>query len=364
MIIGILKADSVREEFQPEFGDYPDMFRNLISGAANSPIEFRTWDVVKGEYPDRPGECDAYLITGSKTSVYDDEPWVHRLRDYVVELHEARVKLIGICYGHQMVAHALGGIAESAEVGWGVGVHESGVVRTDDFMDPPLQSFSLLVSHQDQVTKLPENATLLARSDFCPFSMFRIEDHILAFQGHPEFCKGYSKALMEMREEILGEEKFTTGMASLTLQTDEEVIARWILNFIEKEDYRDAPRGFEAARRQAGEILKDERRTSELLDKAAAKADRKKGALGEAWNDLRRLFRLLSAWSSGEYRGVRWQTILLVTTAILYFVMPFDVIPDFLAIIGLLDDATIIGFVAAKIRDELQAFSEWEDSTD
>lgn len=364
MIIGILKADSVREEFQPEFGDYPYMFQELISKAATSPIEFRTWDVVQEEYPQRLGECDAYLITGSKASVYDDEPWIHRLRDFVVEMHEARTKLIGICFGHQMVAQALGGRTDPADVGWGVGVHESHVIRKDDFMDPPLSSFSLLVSHKDQVSKLPDHATLLARSDFCPFSMFRIDDHILAFQGHPEFCKGYSRALMEMREEILGEEKFTTGMASLQMETQEQIIARWILNFIEKDDYRDAPRGFETARRQASEILKDERRTSELLDRAAAKADKRKGALGEVWDDLRRLFRLLRAWSSGEYPGVSWKTVLLVTTAILYFVMPFDVIPDFLAVIGLLDDATVIGFVVAKIRDELQAFAEWEDSKD
>ncbi|MEX2488131.1 MAG: YkvA family protein, partial [Pseudomonadales bacterium] len=88
---------------------------------------------------------------------------------------------------------------------------------------------------------------------------------------------------------------------------------------------------------------------------------RKKSALGDAWNDLMRLFRLMRAWRSGEYPGVSWRTLLLVMTAIIYFVMPFDVIPDFIAIFGFLDDATVIAFVMSKVRDELEAFTQWEE---
>lgn len=364
MIIGILKADSVLDRFQDEFGDYPYMFERLINGATDEPVQFRTYDVVQGEYPEHVDECDAWLITGSKKSVYDDEPWIHRLRDYVVTLHESQRKLIGICYGHQMIAHALGGKVEPADKGWGVGIHHSRVLKKQGFMDPPVADFALIVSHQDQVTQLPRQAELLAVSEFCPVAMFRIGTHILAFQGHPEFEKGYSRALMEMRRDTLGEGKFHAGIASLEEDTDEDVIARWILNFIQgpqDEDFEDAPRGFETARRQAGEILQDKEKTSELLDRATEKAGRKKSALGDVWNDLMRLFRLMRAWMSGEYQGVSWRTLLLVMTAIIYFVMPFDVIPDFIAIFGFLDDATVIAFVMSKIRDELQAFTDWEE---
>jgi len=233
--IGILKADSVLPQFQGEFGDYPEMFRDLLGRAAKQEgidVNFATYDVEHFEYPERLDECDGYVITGSKKSVYDDEPWIHRLAHFVRELHETRTKLVGICFGHQMVAHALDGKAAAADEGWGVGVHQSKVVGDEPWMSPKLDAFNLIVSHKDQVAALPGDAVLLAGSEFCPYGMFRFGEHILTFQGHPEFRKGYSKALMEYREEILGEEKFSAGMASLSSDTHEDVIGRWILGFI------------------------------------------------------------------------------------------------------------------------------------
>jgi GMP synthase-like glutamine amidotransferase len=99
-------------------------------------------------------------------------------------------------------------------------------------MEPQIERFALVVSHKDQVSELPLGAELLATSDFCPNAMFRIGNHILTFQGHPEFTKAYSKELMEMREEILGEEKFSTGMSSLSRSHDGETISSWIVRFI------------------------------------------------------------------------------------------------------------------------------------
>lgn len=234
MHIGILKTDSVLPKFSPTFGEYPEMFRSVLSLPGREDLRFTTFDVEHFEYPENVNACDAFLITGSKKSVYDDEPWIHRLRDYVVNLHESRVKLIGICFGHQMVAHALGGKTEAAEVGWGVGVHTAKVIVRAPFMDPPRDEISLIVSHKDQVTELPKGAVLLATSEFCPHAAFQLGGHILTFQGHPEFCKDYSKALMEYREEILGEEKFSQGIRSLQTDTDEAIIAYWILNFVDQ----------------------------------------------------------------------------------------------------------------------------------
>ncbi|HKI75413.1 MAG TPA: amidotransferase [Pseudomonadales bacterium] len=229
--IGILKTDSVREEYQAEFGDYPVMFRTLLS-LPGEPVTFADYNVEHGHYPATTDECDAWLITGSRRSVYEDEPWILRLRDYVVELNDTRSKLIGICFGHQLVAHALGGRTESAKLGWRVGVHPNTVVRRAPFMAPAVDTFNLIFSHKDQVTELPAGAEALASSPGCPISMFRIGDHILTFQGHPEFCKGYSRSLMEFRQDILGEPTFSSGMASLAASTDETAVSQWILNFI------------------------------------------------------------------------------------------------------------------------------------
>ncbi|MGB1140351.1 MAG: glutamine amidotransferase-related protein, partial [Halioglobus sp.] len=108
MKLGILKTDAVRPDFVPEFGEYPDMFAALLS-RVDPAMEFVTYDVEEGEFPDDIDTADAYLITGSKSSVYDDKPWIKRLMQFVHELHVRRKKLVGICFGHQLVAEALGG---------------------------------------------------------------------------------------------------------------------------------------------------------------------------------------------------------------------------------------------------------------
>lgn len=232
--IGILQPDAVLEKFQPEFGDYPGMLADVLRLAAHpeEELEFAVYDVMGGAYPANVAECDAYVITGSRASVYDDEPWIAQLEEYVRTLDKARCKLIGICFGHQMVAQALGGETEGAEAGWGVGIAESAVVKQAGFMEPALHRFNLLVSHRDQVSRLPAGATAHAGSGFCPVSMFTVGNHILALQGHPEFIAGYSRALMDMRRDILGETVWADGVASLERGTDRVTIARWILNFI------------------------------------------------------------------------------------------------------------------------------------
>ena len=126
MKLGILKTDAVRPEWVPEFGEYPDMFVALLEQADPS-LEFVVYDVEEGQYPDDIEEVDAYLITGSKSSVYDDKPWIARLMDFVQELDRRRKKLVGICFGHQLVAQALGGEAAKSPKGWGVGLAHASI---------------------------------------------------------------------------------------------------------------------------------------------------------------------------------------------------------------------------------------------
>jgi len=246
MKIGILQADSVKPQFREEFGNYPGMIQLLLESShdskleaelqsdpsANSKLEFTIYNVVEGEYPSVMDECDGYVITGSASSVYDDEPWIHRLRDFVVSLHETKTKTVGICFGHQMIALALNGKAEPSPAGWGIGIHDSAVTMTKRFMAPELEKISLLYSHRDQVIDLPPGAELLATHDFCPNSMFVIGSHMFAFQGHPEFVKGYSNALMNFRRQMVGEDKYQKGIESLSRELDSPTIGRWILNFL------------------------------------------------------------------------------------------------------------------------------------
>ena len=232
MRIGILRTDSVRPEFQGEFGDYPAMFRAMLTSAADAPIEFRDYDVQHGEYPASIDECDAYLVTGSRHSVYEDQPWIHRLADFVRELDAARHKLIGICFGHQLIAHTLGGETRAAEQGWAVGVQDTCILTPAEWMQPYRERFGLLSSHKDQVVRAPDDAEIFAATEFCPNSGFTIGDHILTFQGHPEFTKGYSRALMNFRREMLGEPRYNAGVESLDKPVVPALVGRWILNFI------------------------------------------------------------------------------------------------------------------------------------
>lgn len=231
MKIGILQCDSVIGKFRRRFGDYPGMFQNLFK-AVDSTTHFLVYDVRQGIYPGDINECDGYMITGSKESVYQLQSWIQRLQSFVIELHESRKKLIGICFGHQLIAQALGGKTEAAHQGWGIGVMANEVFANCPWMTPALNAFNLAVSHQDQVTTLPQNAILLAGNDFCPNSMYRIGSHILTFQGHPEFSKGYIRALMHYRKELIGVGGLEQGLLSLRQPTHETSVTRWILNFI------------------------------------------------------------------------------------------------------------------------------------
>lgn len=230
--IGILKVDSVREEFVGRHGDYPAMFRALFMAASAGAVAFRDYDVQHGELPERVDEVDAWVITGSRDSVYDDLPWIRRLEAFVRELHAARWPLVGICFGHQLVAQALGGETRSADVGWGVGVHYSRFVSPRPWLPGDAQGFSLLCSHKDQVVRLPEGAELLATSEFCPIGAFTVGDHMLCFQGHPEFTAPYARDLMNFRRELLGEAVHGVGIASLARPVDSVRVGRWILSFI------------------------------------------------------------------------------------------------------------------------------------
>ncbi|GJL82549.1 MAG: glutamine amidotransferase [marine bacterium B5-7] len=235
MKIGILQCDDVREELREQgFDNYPQMFKQRLH-EVDPDLEFTVYRCLDGEIPERVDECDAFITTGSRYSALDDDPWIDALGKFMVKLVEARVPLVCICFGHQLLAKAMGGKVEKASVGWGVGVSQNTVNQKAGWMgDEAMTNVNLIVSHQDQVTEVPEGMTVMGGSDFCPVYFCLAGDSALTIQGHPEFSRAYSKALMEMRRGLIADDVIDAGMKSLDLRVDDCEVFRWIVQFMKQ----------------------------------------------------------------------------------------------------------------------------------
>jgi GMP synthase-like glutamine amidotransferase len=231
MKLGILRTDAVRPELKPEYGEYPDMFIALLR-QSDPNLEYAVYDVELGQYPVDIDEVDAYLITGSKSSVYEDKPWIAELIEFVRELNRRHKKLLGFCFGHQLVAQALGGKTERSAKGWGVGLHTHQFTTVPSWHDQGDMDLNILVSHQDQVVVVPDSARVLAGSAFCENAVCQIGDHILTFQGHPEFVPEYSRELLSIRRERIGEAAYAMGVSSLSGSAQGQRVGSWVLNFL------------------------------------------------------------------------------------------------------------------------------------
>jgi GMP synthase-like glutamine amidotransferase len=229
--ICILETDVLRPELIGQYQGYGRMFEQLFANQSIA-AEFDVYNVMNGEYPADDQVFDAYLVTGSKADSFGDDPWIATLKTFLLERYERGDKLLGVCFGHQLLALLLGGKTERAKQGWGVGIHRYTLAARAPWMDPHGADLTLLISHQDQVTQLPENATLIASSDFCPYAAYHIADQVLCFQGHPEFIHDYSRALLDLRQEHLGEEVYKKAVASLAEEHQGGLVGEWMLRFV------------------------------------------------------------------------------------------------------------------------------------
>lgn len=232
MRIGILQCDDVVTSLQPLYGNYPQMFAEQLR-AQLPECELPVYRVLDGELPGSHDECDAWLITGSRFGVNDGLPWIDALCGFVRTLWEHQRPLIGICFGHQLMARALGGTVRQSERGWGVGLSFNQVIERKDWMQPFQAHLDLLVSHQDQVVILPPQAQVLASSEFCPYYLIQYGDCFLSVQGHPEFCKDYCRDLMNLREGVLPPARLRAGRASLSADADSDLMMAWIVRFLQ-----------------------------------------------------------------------------------------------------------------------------------
>lgn len=224
--IAILETGAPPPALAETHGDYPAMFRGLLGDG----YAFQTFRSQAGEWPD-PQAFDAAIITGSAAGVYEDAPWIAELLDWIRSA-KGRTRLIGVCFGHQAMAQALGGRVEKSERGWGVGLHRYEVAVAEPWMDPPAATVAIPVSHQDQVVEKPADARVLLRSDFTPFAGLAWDDDAVSLQGHPEFTPAYAAALTAGRRERIGADIVDPALDSLTRPDDRARVGQWLRRFI------------------------------------------------------------------------------------------------------------------------------------
>ncbi|XDZ67095.1 gamma-glutamyl-gamma-aminobutyrate hydrolase family protein [Alphaproteobacteria bacterium LSUCC0684] len=228
----VLQAGENNPKIPDEIPKYEEMFRTLFAPARELELSFV--QVRLGKFPEDIDAWDAYLVTGSAAGVYDDLDWIAPLKKLIREIHAKRKPLVGICFGHQIIAEALGGKAIKSPKGWGVGVRSMPMHNVPSYFGDQNECLTLLYMHQDQVIKAPEGAQVFAGDAFCPIGGFTIGDTVLCLQGHPEFTPELVGAILDIRKDIIASDRITEGRESLQLPHNGHQIGIGIARFISK----------------------------------------------------------------------------------------------------------------------------------
>jgi GMP synthase (glutamine-hydrolysing) len=224
MKIGILQTGHSPDNMKDSLGDYGEMFTKLLGG---HDFDFHIWSVVDGDFPASAVDADGWLITGSKFGAYENHDWIPPLEDLIRAIRETGRPLVGICFGHQIIAQALGGRVEKFADGWSVG-------RTDYTVNG--QPMALNAWHQDQVTALPDGAKVVGSSDFCANAALLYDDHIWTIQPHPEFSSDFVDGLIRTRGKgVVPDALLASAATRLDSPTNNADIAAYIAEFFKKE---------------------------------------------------------------------------------------------------------------------------------
>lgn len=222
MKIGILQTGHAPEEVRDALGDVDQFFTRLLDGQG---FTFKTFCVVDGDFPQGPETCDGWLITGSKHGAYEKLPWISSLETLIREIYEAGRPLVGICFGHQIIAQALGGRVEKFAGGWAVGRQE---------YDWQGEVVALNAWHQDQVTQRPAISEPIACNDFCQNAALIYGDRIFTLQAHPEFGDAMINGLIDARAGTVPPTLIETAKSNLGRENSNQRLATQIGRFLKE----------------------------------------------------------------------------------------------------------------------------------
>lgn len=229
MRIGLLFSDFMPDEYLPIAGEYIDMYSVMF---ADHDVTLVPFDAYRQQLPGRVDDCDGYIISGSRSAVYDDDQWISELKEFIREAVQADVPMFGVCFGLQAMADALGGAVEKSEGGWGGGVKTMNVDDSRPWMTGDTDSISLIMSHDDQVIALPEGAIRLGSSAHCENFLVEFTPRHVGIQGHPEFRPPFAEAIYRNYRETRGAAA-DDAIASLGQATDAPLVAAWIRNVLD-----------------------------------------------------------------------------------------------------------------------------------
>lgn len=222
MKIGILQTGHSPDELRDVMGDYSTLFERLLEGQG---FTFETFSVVDGDFPDGPEDCDGWLITGSKHGAYEDHPWIPPLETLIRDVYALGLPLVGICFGHQIIAQALGGKVEKYQGGWAVGR------QTYDWQG---EEIALNAWHQDQVTELPDGALPIATNAFCANAALVYGDRAFTVQAHPEFDASVIEGLIRTRGGAVPPALIEAAQADLKAEVANARLAAQIGRFLKE----------------------------------------------------------------------------------------------------------------------------------
>ncbi len=235
MKIGILETGHLSDTLKAKYGRYPAFFQRLV-GPHLPEAAFFTVSIVDGEVAESPQQADGWIITGSRSGAYENEPWIPPLEAFLRDCLKAHVPVVGICFGHQILAQAMGGDVVNSDKGWGVGLHDYTLTARPSWLEDMDTGFTIPAIHQDQVTKAPEGAQVFAQSDFCPIAGLVYGDpdkpDAFSIQPHPEMSAEFVADIAEERlQHIIPAETMQPALKTLTKPGDQAAWGKSIASF-------------------------------------------------------------------------------------------------------------------------------------
>lgn len=232
MKLTIIEVGKVPDSLKGQFDPYTSMFRDMFVSTGEA-FDYDAVRVLDGQDLPDPATLEGIAITGSSAGVYEDHAWLDPLRDFIRGAYAATTPMVGICFGHQVMADALGGDVRKSEKGWGLGRHTYAVKHRPDFMSEAPEALSVICSHQDQVIVPPSEAEVILASDFTPNAGLHYRNGAaLSFQPHPEFDDRYGTALVELRRGRAEDAVVETALGSFATPSDSQLLRNSIARFL------------------------------------------------------------------------------------------------------------------------------------